>query len=63
MKLLLLPALLMACVPLAAQDVAEVKVGDPAPEIQATNWINPPTWSSMSELHGDVVMIKAWGKN
>ncbi|MBK8206581.1 MAG: hypothetical protein IPK87_07245 [Planctomycetes bacterium] len=60
MRLLLLPALLLACVPLAAQ---EVKVGDDVAEFSPRNWINPPAFGSFEELRGDVIMIKAWGKN
>lgn len=59
MRLLLASALMVACLPLAA----DVKVGDTAPDIQAMHWINPPAWSSLADLKGDVVMIKAWGKN
>jgi hypothetical protein len=59
MRYILFVALLLAGIPLSAQ----VNVGDDAPDIKPEYWINPPTWSSLSELRGDVVMIKAWGKN
>ncbi len=58
MRYLLL--VLLACAPLAAQ---ELMVGAKAPEIPSRNWINPPTWGSLAELQGDVVLIKSWGKN
>lgn len=59
MRALLLPAVLLACLPLAA----EVKVGDDVAEFSPRNWINPPAFASFEELRGDVIMIKAWGKN
>jgi hypothetical protein len=52
--------LLFACIPLSAQGIA---VGATAVEFTPRNWINPPTWASFEELRGDVVLIKAWGKN
>lgn len=50
---------MLACLPLAA----EVNVGDDVAEFSPRNWINPPAFNSFEELRGDVIMIKAWGKN
>ncbi len=49
----------MLCAPLAAQGTQAT----PAPELATRYWINPPTFSALQDLRGDVVLIKAWGKN
>lgn len=48
---------------LAAPAFAQVKVGDDVPEFTPRNVINTPAYTSFSELRGDVILIKAWGKN
>jgi hypothetical protein len=57
MRLWLMCFVLM-CAPLAAQGL---EVGDEAADLHARRWINPPTYTSLEELRGDVVLIKAWG--
>ncbi|MBZ0137431.1 MAG: hypothetical protein K8I27_13775 [Planctomycetes bacterium] len=47
----------------AAPAFAQVKVGDDVPEFTPRNLINTPSYRSFSELKGDVILIKAWGKN
>jgi hypothetical protein len=58
-KYLILAALL-ACAPLAAE---ELKVGDDVADFTPNNWVNPPTWGSFEELRGDVILFFAWGIN
>jgi hypothetical protein len=60
MRLLLLSAFLLACTPLAAQGL---EVGADAAEFKPNYWLNPPVFRSFEDLRGDVVLIKAWGKN
>ncbi|MCB9932859.1 MAG: hypothetical protein H6841_05480 [Planctomycetes bacterium] len=61
LKKMVLGALLAACVaPAFAQGL---KVGDEVRDFTPRNWINPPAFESFKELQGDVVVIKAWGKN
>lgn len=51
-------ALLLA--PLSAQ--SKPFVGKKAPELPPVeNWINPPWYSSLADLRGEVVLIKSWG--
>lgn len=60
MKTLMLCTLLLAGVPLAAQGL---EAGADAAEINPRAWVNPPAFGSFEALRGDVVLIKAWGKN
>ena len=52
--------MLLLCASLAAQ---ELKVGDTAADFSPANWINPPAYGSFEELRGDVILLKAWGKD
>jgi hypothetical protein len=52
--------LALLCAPLTAQSIDK---GASAPELATRYWVNPPTWSSLEDLRGDVVLIKAWGIN
>ncbi len=40
-----------------------LKVGDEAAEITVDTWINTPSFQTLDELKGEVVVIKAWGIN
>ena len=40
-----------------------LKVGEDAAEFTPRNVINTPWYTSFAELKGDVILIKAWGKN
>lgn len=48
---------------IAAPAFAQLKVGDDVAEFTPRNLINTPSYTSFAELKGDVIMIKAWGKN
>jgi hypothetical protein len=58
MKLICALLLAMLMAPAFAQSL---EVGDEAADIFPNNWINPPTWGTLDELRGDVVLIKSWG--
>ena len=49
--------------PAFAQDTGALKVGDDFVEIAPPNWLNTPTFASLAELKGDVIVLKAWGIN
>ncbi len=53
--------LLFACAPLFAQSASTLEVGDLAPELHVTYWFNTPEMTTLGEMRGDVVLIKAWG--
>ncbi|MHC4841519.1 MAG: hypothetical protein ACYTDT_11315 [Planctomycetota bacterium] len=56
----------MFSIALVAQDKADdtgLKVGHDAPEISVDTWINTPSFQTLAELKGQVVLIKAWGIN
>lgn len=59
MRLWILALALAACAPLYAQDGPAV--GDVAPEIGATLWLDAPRKATLAEFEGEVVLLKAWG--
>jgi len=48
---------------IAAPAFAQIKVGDDVADFTPRNIINAPSYTSFTELKGDVILIKAWGKN
>jgi hypothetical protein len=48
---------------IAAPAFAQLKVGDDVAEFSPRNVINTPVYTNFAELKGDVILIKAWGKN
>lgn len=48
---------------LSTSAFAQIKVGDDVAEFTPRNMINTPWYTSFADLKGDVILIKAWGKN
>ncbi len=51
---------LLVAAPLCAQETKPLKSGDVAPELQVTYWLEVPEATTLAEMAGDVVLIKAW---
>jgi hypothetical protein len=54
---------LLVAAPLCAQEAKPLKVGDTPPELHVTYWLDAPDMTTLAEMAGDVVLIKAWGIN
>ena len=55
--------LLLVAAPLCAQDERPLRSGDTPPELRITYWLDVPARTTLAEMAGDVILIKAWGKN
>jgi hypothetical protein len=53
--------LLLLAAPLCAQDQKPLRTGDVAPELRITYWLETPEKTTLAEMAGDVIFIKAWG--
>lgn len=51
----------LAAAPLCAQEFNPLKVGETPPELQIVYWLDTPEKTTLAEMAGDVVLIKAWG--
>ena len=54
---------LLVAAPLCAQEAKPLKAGDVAPEIRVTYCLDVPEKTTLAEMAGEVVLIKAWGIN
>lgn len=50
--------IIVACI--AGTVVADVSLGDPAPEVNAVEWINTPREVSLADLRGKIVVVEFW---
>ncbi|MBP9890836.1 MAG: hypothetical protein KBG84_02935 [Planctomycetes bacterium] len=55
--------LLLLAAPLCAQEEKPLRSGDTPPELRITYWLDVPSRTTLAEMAGDVILIKAWGKN
>ena len=58
-----LALLLFVAAPLCAQEEKPLKSGDTPPELAVTYWLDVPTKTTLAEMAGDVILIKAWSKS
>src|SRR5690606_20342923 len=58
-----LPLALLLTVVASSASAQALGVGDEPADIAPRIWLHPPVFESFTELAGDVVVIKSWGKD